>query len=194
MNLSLVPRGLAAIALLAIASPARAQEPRQPPSPILLKRLAEALDGHRTGTPVFIVACRDSLNRIGGVVATRREAESLARRLGPCFDTYGPYLALLDLLSQRGNPGCVHDGYTSNMIGLICPDNPFLLADVVSMTLVVRMRDGTVRERRMGPEVDAIFLTLPAIDKFVIPYYARIVGVDSAAAMRGQLARSFSIR
>jgi hypothetical protein len=41
----------------------------------------------------------------------------------------------------------------------------------------------------MGPEVDAIFLTLPAIDKFMIPYYSRVFGIDSAAAMRTQIVR-----
>jgi hypothetical protein len=29
-----------------------------------------------------------------------------------------------------------------------------------------------------------VFLSIPAIDKFVIPYYARIIGADAAAAMR----------
>jgi hypothetical protein len=49
------------------------------------------------------------------------------------------------------------------------------------------MRDGTVRDIPVGRGVDAIFLSLPAIDKFMIPYYARTIGVDSAAAMRARI-------
>jgi hypothetical protein len=35
-----------------------------------------------------------------------------------------------------------------------------------------------------GPDVDALFFTLSAIDKFALPYYARVYGVAYAARMR----------
>jgi hypothetical protein len=35
--------------------------------------------------------------------------------------------------------------------------------------------------------MDALFFSPAAIDKFVIPYYVRIMGVDSAAAYRRRL-------
>ena len=74
----------------------------------------------------------------------------------------------------------------------ICPSSPFQISEIASMTLVTRLRDGREHEMLMGPEVDAIFLSVPAIDKFMVPYYARVLGVDSAAAMRQRIVRSLS--
>jgi hypothetical protein len=35
-------------------------------------------------------------------------------------------------------------------------------------------------------------LSLPAIDKFMVPYYARVLGPDSAATMRQRIARGLT--
>jgi hypothetical protein len=190
MNLSLASRRLATLFLIVLAPAVRAQEPV---STLGLRRFAEALDGHRVGVPVLIVACRDSGFRVGAVVTTRTEADSVIARIGRCYGVFGPYIPIRDLLAPKAVRGCVHDGHTSNQDpSPICPASPFLLSDVVSMTLVTRLRNGTVHEMPMGPEVDAIFLSLPAIDKFMIPYYARVIGIDSAAAMRTQIVRGLT--
>jgi hypothetical protein len=190
MNLSFASRRLATISLMVLAPVVEAQEPL---STTALRRFAEALDGNRTGTPVLIVACRDSAYRVGGVVNTRAEADSLRRRLGVCYGIFGPFISPRDLLAHKAVRGCVHDGHTSNEDpSPICPVSPFALSDVASMTLVTRLKNGTVHEMSMGPEVDAIFLSLPAIDKFMIPYYARVLGVDSAVAMRTQIVLGLS--
>ena len=190
MSLSLTSRRLATLSVMLLAPAVRAQEPL---STTAFRRFAEALDGNRVGTPVFIVACRDLGYRVGAVVPTRTKADSVRRILGPCYGIFGPYVPIEDLLAHKAVRGCVHDGNTSNQDpSPICPASPFLQRDVVSMTLVTRLRDSTIHEMHMGPQVDAIFLTLPAIDKFMIPYYSRVVGIDSAAAMRTQIVRGLS--
>jgi len=187
MNLQLASRRLATLSLIVFAPGVRAQEPL---STAALRRFAEALDGNRLGTPVFIVACRDSGYRVGAVVTTRAQGDSVRRFLGVCYGIFGPYIPIADLLAHKAVRGCVHDGHTSNQEPRpICPFSPFPQRDVDSTKLVTYLRGGRTHEMHMGPEVDAIFLTLPAIDKFMIPYYSRVFGIDSAAAMRTQIVR-----
>ena len=40
-------------------------------------------------------------------------------------------------------------------------------------------------------EVDALFFTLSAIDKFVIPYYQRLLGADYADSLRKGFVQGF---
>ena len=187
--------GLASAALVLLSSfQADAQEPSRVPSQTLLKRLAEAVDGHRHGRSVYVVARYDSLSPVAAVFRERPEAEALARRMGRGYDVFGPYRyeppQPPDWPPQPGYSipeiafgGCTHDGKTSAMEG-ICPQ-PFMPLDsIVGVFLTFRMRDGSTRPVNVPPSADAIFLTLPAIDKFVIPYYAGIIGADAAAAMR----------
>jgi hypothetical protein len=76
---------------------------------------------------------------------------------------------------------CVHDRASVYDPMNYCAPDPF--APVQRMTLTIQTRDSTIT-LPIAPTADAIFLTMPAIDKFVIPYYTRIVGVEEAAAMR----------
>lgn len=186
MAISTGARCLFTIGIVALASAARGQEPL---TPTALRRFAEALDGVRSGSPVYILACRDSSYRVGAVVEGRPQAESARIALGACYGVYGPYFPPPDPFAHAVVHGCVHDGNTSNMFRLICPPAPFPRGDIASMTLVTRLRNGDRHEMAVGPSVDAIFLSLAAIDKFVIPYYARTNGIDSAAAMRAQIVR-----
>lgn len=173
--------------LLACAS-ADAQDSLRVPSQILLKRLAEAVDGNRHGGVIYIVARYDSLSPIAGVFRERREAEALARRLGSSHDVFGPYRRHPDLSARYPTDemilfGCKHNRWTSEYTP-ICPERVFPLQSVQEISLTIRMRDGTTRTMDLGLMTDAVFLSQAAIDKFVIPYYEGIVGVDAAAAMR----------
>jgi hypothetical protein len=161
---------------------------------VLLKRLAEAVDGNRTGREVYVVASYDSLNPVRGVFETRREAAALALRLGSSYDSFGPFVAPLELASLYFF-GCKHDRVFSYLDD-ICPPPQFQFPtdSLAELTLTARLKDGTTRTLSLGPRADAVFLSLPAIDKFVIPYYARTIGVDSAAAMRARIVRGVRIR
>jgi hypothetical protein len=185
MAISTGARCLVTIGIVAFTSAARGQELL---TPTALRRFAEALDGVRSGSPVFILACRDSSYRVGAVVP-QSEVNAAQSRLGSCYSAFGPYFPPPDPFAHTVLRGCVHDGFHSNMHQIICPPELFPRGEIARMTLVTRLRDSTVHEMPMGADVDAIFLSLAAIDKFVIPYYVRTLGVDSAAAMRAQIVR-----
>lgn len=166
-----------------------AQTPLRAPGPVLLKRLGEAVDGHRTGVPVYVVASYDPPNLVAGVFETRAEAQALVKRLGDSFDVLGPFVAPNDLGAKAFVLGCEHDGVMS-VWKRYCPSPIERLADVDSVTIIVKLKGGRVLTHPIPTSVDAIFFTLPAIDKFVIPYYARILGVGEAAAMRDHIVRA----
>ena len=179
-----------AVVLVGLMMPfavATAQEPAV--SPVLLKRIAEAVDGNRTGRPVWVVARYDFPNLVAGVYNSRTAAEAARPREGK-YGVFGPYVAEDD---GGGGGGCPHDGDISRVT---CPDTipavRFSFADVRSMTLTLTVQRGarldTVR-MPFKPTTDAIFLTLPALDKFVFPYYERILGPAAVAAMRDSMSR-----
>src|SRR5574341_128203 len=97
----------------------RTPPPDTVPSVLLLKRLAEAVDGTRTGAQVWVVASYAAPHRILGTFETRATAQALADSAGGWFRVFGPYL------TQR-DPGkfvawlsrCEHDGRTSVMDSL----------------------------------------------------------------------------
>jgi hypothetical protein len=155
----------------------------------LLKRLAEAVDGNRTGKPVYVVARYDSLSPVAGVFEERRDAEALARRLGSMHAVFGPYKH--DALGPLGDgnaffAGCRHDGKRSDWIGY-CPGFKLPWESIENISLTIRLRDGTTRTMDLGRTTDAVFLSLAAIDKFAIPYYASILGETAAASMRADI-------
>ena len=178
---------------LAIAAPGAAQDTTFVPTPTLLRRIAEALDGNRTGDRVWVVASLDSLHPVRAVVTSRERATTIARGFRGRYGVFGPYRTIDDPLSGPIVPGCQHDGKFSYMDSL-CPGPAIPVADVDSMSLVVHRRGGVNERVRVRQDVDAIFLTLAAIDKFAIPYYVRVIGVDSAAAMRTEIARGIARR
>ena len=159
------------------------------PSAVLLKRLGEVVDGHRGGVPVYVVASYDFPHPVAGVLESQTQAEALARRAGSGYHAFGPFLT-------RKDPGlflaflekCVHDGVGSLMHEEICPSRPsFPFSDVDTVTVTVRLKNGRVESFTVPAGTDVVFFTMAAIDKFAIPYYARILGVEEAARMRQRI-------
>jgi hypothetical protein len=104
----------------------------------LLKRLAEAVDGHRTGKLVYVVASYDMPNPVAGVFDTKADAEKTAKGAGRSFDVFGPYSAALE---QNGDEyfmaGCEHDNQVSRWF---CPDTSvsFRSNDLQSIQIISR--------------------------------------------------------
>lgn len=158
----------AAAALLMTSVPAKAQ------NATTLKRIAEALDGFPGSGPVFVVLGPE---QVAGIVRSRREADSLVTAL-PNSRAYGPYEA--DLPNPRDFVSkCFH--WQSAMSGY-CPNIQF--RDIMEISVNFRMRNGQVHTVQMPRGADALFLSSSAFDKFAFPYYARVYGPDSAAAIR----------
>ena len=174
-----------------------AQPEPPPPSAELLKRLGEAVDGYRSGGLVYVVATQRQPYIVFGVYPSRAMADSVMRavrraELAPAV--FGPYASQADGPHAMAfiSDTCAH----INGSRLDCPPGTFFAGaaaqyvravDVDSVFVTVRLRNGDKRVIGYGPEVDALFFTPAAIDKFVIPYYVRIIGVDSAAALRRRL-------
>jgi hypothetical protein len=200
-------------AALIIASLAQVidAQPSRTPTQTLLRRLAEAVDGNRAPGDVFVVASYDSLNPVAGVFRTRADAEAMVRRLGaPSWDVFGPYHSDLapvgciprdprsDSCGDEPVTECVHDGYRSVMdrlvlqVSPICPPDASVFRgirqrsiDSITVTLHVR---GDSRSLHLPGSIDAIFLTMPALDKFAFPYYSRIIGMDATSDLRRRIA------
>lgn len=156
----------------------------------LLKRLAEAVDGSRTGMPLFVVADSQSPHTVRGVFPSRPEAVDAARRAGITYGAFGPFYAPLDTGDERHS-------------WVIWPHGPLSMGDSVprlreavaadnirDIVITINTRDGRAVTSTYAPnEVDAVFFTVSALDKFAFPYYARVYGVTAAAHLRAVFLR-----
>ena len=196
---------LLVLAPLACAAPTTAQKPPTPTpvadstramSASLLRRLAEAVDGYRSGETLFVVAAWRFPHGVAGVLRNPREATEIARRRGVEYGVFGPYFAPPDsgnemmLYALNPCPG-LHEPDSW------CPDTTLALsqavpyANIKDITITIHAKEGPAVERVLAPrEVDAVFFTLSAIDKFVMPYYARVYSAQYAADMRATYLRS----
>ena len=167
-------------------------------SATLLRRLAEAVDGQRNNRAGWVVIQQQFPHDVKGVYFTAPLAAAAASRLTG-YTVRGPFSTPSDsgtrtvLYAVDPCPG-VHDSFSQ------CPDttHPGTLAAVATVPqdevdrIVVTIygrRGDPLRRRFPGSSVDAVFFTLPAIDKFVMPYYTRLYGPDVAAQMRAAYVR-----
>lgn len=182
-----------------------------------LKAVAEALDGHRTGEIVFVLLQRDGNPPFDTRVvpttelqAAERVAGELGRRRGQTYIVAGPYHtekdpATLDpdversyaviLHDEHSNPTALDTGYWG---GFDTVREIYLQFETIEGTLFppeepLRLRPKNTTdedvETRTCPWVDAVFFSLGAVDKFLVPYYARLYGADAAKKMREDLSR-----
>ena len=165
-----------------------------PASASLLRRVAEAIDAQRDSRPVWVVIQSAFPHTLLGVYHSSIQAtQARATRAG--YVTMGPYVTPPDsgthtmMLTIIPCPGR-HDSYSN------CPDTTHSSAsasgaipvdDADSIVVAIYGKRGFVVHRTFAPdELDALFLTLSAIDKFAIPYYTRLYGPAIAARMRQQ--------
>jgi hypothetical protein len=131
-----------------------------PETPALLRRLAEAADGYRDGRDHFVVANRVFPHYVHGVFESRDSAQvvadSLASRIDSVPAVFGPFR------TKEESP----------------PPNP---RDVDSV--VVYRTDKTTKTYN-GQEYDALVWSLPAFDKFLVPYLTSVYGIEEAARQR----------
>jgi hypothetical protein len=171
-----------------------AQEPPRPMSASLLRRLAAAADGYRTGAPVWIVASYDRPNPVAGAfpdsLSAARAATELRSR-GP-YAVFGPYVTPQDfdrppvLILAPHWPPTIRDNVDSMVRRL--PEAPWLVRDIDSLALVVYHRERAPLRVAMPYPPDALFFTLSAIDKFAVPYYTDLDGTAGVSQWRDSLA------
>ena len=149
----------------------------------LLKRLAAAVDGRRTGAPVWVTVDTTFPYYVWGVLDNPDSAQS-ARLHHPRSVTFGPYYAPPDSGNQQTflTKTCWKDQATQ----WHCPDtlavtNP---SNVLSVQITVRTRDGHEYTSYPGPDVEAVFFTLSGIDRLLLPYYTMLYGPHYAEQQR----------
>jgi hypothetical protein len=187
--------GLCLIGLIGLPVAAPAQRERAAPAPdvILLKRIAEAVDGHRTGELVYVVASPAGDHPVAGVFSDPRDADRLLEKLGKGFFRFGPYQSPRELAPPLV-VACVH--IRSVMLSERCvpPAQPTRFEDVTGLTLVIARANGKPDSLVLPPGTDAIFLTLSTIDKFVVPYYLRTFDIRAVSDMRQGFQGVFTAR
>jgi hypothetical protein len=131
-------------------------------SATMLRVLAEAADVHRTGQPIFLVADYRYPHHVIGRFSTQEEAKVMKADSGATFGVFGPFVTPADPVLAPGD-------------------------QVVNVRVTTKSARG-LRTVDFNPtEVDALFLSMSAIDKFAVPYYAKVYGAEYARRMRQRL-------
>lgn len=142
------------VSLLFVAGAATLQGQDTTVSAPMLKVLAEVADVYRTGRPVFLVADYRFPHNVIGHFSTRADAERLKADSGATFGVFGPYVTKADKAPTFR---------------------------IVSVTIE---SGGKRVTRKLDPDIDALFLNMSAVDKFMIPYYERVYGPTYAQKLR----------
>lgn len=120
-------------------------------SAAVLRRLAEAADGFRTGEPIWFVL--DPANLAEAIARPTEEAAQAYVAEHPGWTIHGPFITPAEATRSR---------YIVNV-----------RLDFSDLTYV-----------DLGADLDALFLTTAAREKFAYPYYARVLGAPDAALMQ----------
>ena len=183
--------------LLAVAfapSTARAQaDTGRVVTATLLRRLGEVVDGHRTGGNIYVVMSYRFPHAVAAITGNRDSAVVLRQQAGGTYDVFGPYSTQADAPqgAYYAKLPCYKVATTSV---IVCPDSSgsgtggAQLADVLQVVISVKTRDGAVHTQTLTPDrVEAVFFTMASIDKFVIPYYERVLGLAYATDLRARM-------
>lgn len=179
-----------------LATTVTAQEPK---TDIYLMQVATAVSGASGGSPVWVVICDDTAGTydVVGTFKTAQAAQqglSSERQSGKDCEIEGPYTAgpVYENQVARYGTGCKKLADTDCV-----SDSAFVfrVTDLDSVTLTYWRRNATrVVERIRPDQVEAIFFTMPSIDRMLIPYYVRTRGMNYALRKRGELQRIFHAR
>jgi hypothetical protein len=133
--------------------------------PTMLARvLGEAAQDVRTGRPVYLVAKLRFPPYVVGYFDTKNGATLVARDSGEGYAAFGPFITPRDT---------VYD----------------LASQIDSVIVYSHSVRGPARAKVDPHEVDALFLTQAAVDKFMIPFYSQLYGPVFAAGLRVDLSR-----
>jgi len=183
------PLGMAVLLLLCSAATVGCQQTTgRSPDAVMLKRIAEAVDGDRSGGMVYVVAGYDPVNPIVGVFHDPKSAAASAYKAGNGATMFGPYQAALDTTIAQ-TMTCVHIKTSVMNLRCVPPGRTTQFSDIATLTLMITRTDGGRDSVPLPQGADAIFLGAPALDKFVIPYYVRLVGLTATTDMRNGFGR-----
>lgn len=190
---------LSTAATLLLGSAIAAQEPK---SDAYLLQLAAAVSGYSGGGPVYIVICTTDgeYDVIGGFATAAQAQESANANRGPrtSCDVEGPLknsteYGFTDRLMMQYGGGC-KKGPDSDCAADSTRAILQALGNIQTVTLTYRLRDGRTLSESFDPRrVEAVFFTMSAVDRMLIPYYARVYGMTGAAQRRRVLAGVYGV-
>jgi len=153
--------------------------------------VAEAADGHRTGEPVWVAAGYEFDHPVLGVFPTYDEALAAISDSLETYGVFGPFETPPDI--ERGPMLLVAIGCHVPGSKRICPwlpIGPLQLDAVDRMELGIFTTAGDTTRYQFSPtDIDALFFTISAFDKFFAPYYTHVYGPEFTSAMREELMR-----
>ena len=125
----------------------------------LLKRLAETADGFRDGREIWCVAATKFPHDLE-VFFSEAEADTFCKVRARTHSVFGPFKT----------------GSETARLGVG--------AEIIEIVVTIK-EDGKTKQVKVDPkEIDCLFWSESAVDKFIVPYYARLYGVEHAARMR----------
>lgn len=202
-RMSHILRGVVALLMAAaLTRVGEAQAPRDTMPASLLRRLAEAADAHRSGGLVWFVADPRPPHDIDTTLFAPPPSDLATLGMPAGFRLYGPFRTEPDFGMPDPVFGCVHVKFPQSsawgpprrrLLGGLerptgyCPMRAIPLDSIAQMELVVVTLDDTLRMPIAPRQVDAIFFSLSAFDKFVAPYYTQVQGPAYAQALRDSL-------
>ena len=165
-----------------------------------LRRLAEAVDGYRTGEPLWVVSRDEFPHHVIGVFGSLEEAQG---NLQSGTSVHGPYSAPRDrslinsltLIGHRPDSECpFRDPECPDPLRWIFnADSTYRFVAVDSTRLTLFLDGGARSEAITFPyPIDALFLTPAAIEKFYVPYLTEVYGVETAATFWDELMNQLS--
>jgi len=195
---------LAVLVAVSLPAVAQSQNPAKPDS--YLRLVAAAVSGYSAGGAVYVVICEtgNKQYKVIAVFGTAAEAQNSANANktnqyacyveGPYYNSVGTPNA--DMTALRYGGGC-KKGPDSDCIADSTAASAFIapLGSIEAVTITYRLRDGSQRVEQFDPrKVEAIFFTMAAVDRMLIPYYVRVYGLNGAAARREVLLNRYGVR
>ena len=196
------PLLLAVLAAVSLPAVAVAQQPK-PETYLLL--VAAAVSGYSAGGPVYVVICETGGEyKVIGAFPTAAQAQEAANakqsNRTTCY-VEGPYVSTVgyasnDMLAMGYGGGC-KKGPDSDCIADSTAARAFIapIGSIETVTLTYRLRDGRSVAETFNPRnVEAIFFTMPAVDRMLVPYFVRVYGLNGALERRRVLLNRYGGR
>ena len=178
----------------------------------LLKRLGAAVDGYRTGKPLWVVADTAFPHHVWAVPTSGQIAAKLAAGR-PGAMAFGPYAAYEPALSDSAVPKqgqvappmvmssyfppcikqpdsqCIFEVDSGRGRGLDSLRLDSLRLKGTTITIELRHGNYTKRATFDADSLSAVFFSMSAVDNMLMPYYTHLYGVDEAARIRQRMFR-----
>lgn len=192
---------LAVLAAVSLPAVVAAQEEPKPDTYLLM--VAAAVAGYSAGGPVYIVICKTGTEYdVVGAYPTRaaaQQAVNATQSNSTKCNIEGPYTGSVgyasnDMAALRYGGGCKKgpdsDCIADSTAAFIAP-----IGSINSVTITYTLTSGATRSEAFDPRrVEAIFFTMPAVDRMLVPYYVRVYGINGALQRRRVLLDRYGAR